>query len=288
MLSRHPALEKASGCSLQVVWQMNDREAIEKIIEAARLTGLAAFIGETQLAGWGESHDSGAKVTMWLPDSDDLAPFRGMTTKKGKQAGQRLVVVAFEIGEDEQPVKLADLRGIANVPDGVPEQKPFGKYAAELHRLGWFFNRDVLTHIGTDEEYRAWVKSQPCCAEEEMLVHDGGIGGSHLDYRPHSGDVVAAHVRRIADGAGTGIKPPYSAIPLCDNHHRQQHDRGESAIGGKEWLDKQRNKYLKEWASKTLAAKLGYDSMGMVPPDELANWAMERGLLDTLPPMYRG
>lgn len=284
---------------------MNDREAIDKIIEAARITGLAAFIGEAQLAGWGESHDSGAKVTMWLPDSGDLEPFRGMTTKKGKQAGQRLLVIAFEIGADEQPVKLGDLRGIANVPDAVVAEKPFGKYAAELHRLGWFFNPHVLSCIGSDDQYRAWIQRQECvvCESADWVEEKGELR------------CEAAHVNRPSN-AGTGHKSEFSCVSLCHNDHINfQHAQGlptlykrflalrgrkqktvvivESDVDGfnieaREWFDKERDTLLKEWASKTLATRLGYNSMGMVPPDDLANWAMERNLLDTLPAMYRG
>lgn len=97
----------------------------------------------------------------------------------------------------------------------IPAAKPYGKEAAELYRLGWFFNQKVLEAIGTDEEYLVWLRSQPCAA-------------SHLG--DCEGDVVAAHVRRIANGAGTGIKPTFSAIPLCSKHHALQHSAGESAI----------------------------------------------------------
>lgn len=61
------------------------------------------FQGEIQLLGWSESHNSGAKVTFQLADPDDLEPFKLMTVAKGKQAGQRLMCVLVEIGEDEQP-----------------------------------------------------------------------------------------------------------------------------------------------------------------------------------------
>lgn len=62
------------------------------------------FQGEVMLAGWGESHNGGAKLTLWLPDPSDLDPFRSVTMKKGKIAGQRFMMVLVEIGEDETPV----------------------------------------------------------------------------------------------------------------------------------------------------------------------------------------
>jgi hypothetical protein len=126
-------------------------------------------------------------------------------------------MIAKFLGMIHQHVAVA----FAEVEEGAPkktdekETKPFGKFAAELYRIGWFFNQKVLEAIGTDEEYLVWLRSQPCAA-------------SHLG--DCEGDVVAAHVRRIANGAGTGIKPTFSAIPLCSKHHALQHSAGESAI----------------------------------------------------------
>lgn len=186
-----------------------------------------------------------------------VAKFLGMIHKP--------VAVAFaEVEQGGQPKKTDE-----------KETKPFGKYAAELYRLGWFFNPKVLEAIGSDEEYLAWIAQQPCCAIGENI------------FPSHSGDAVAAHVRRIADGAGTGIKPKYSAIPLCHGHHSLQHQNGESAIGGKAWCDDQRDKHLVEWAKLTLAGHFCVKSMGYVPPDQLRAWALEPGLESTLPACYR-
>ena len=60
------------------------------------------------LAGWQESHTAGAKITFWLPDSESLEVFKGMTAKKGHTAGQRFMAVLVEIGDDDQPVQAID------------------------------------------------------------------------------------------------------------------------------------------------------------------------------------
>lgn len=62
------------------------------------------FQDEIQLAGWSESHNSGAKITFWLSDPAQLEVFRGMTARKGNTAGQRLACVLVEIDDQEQPV----------------------------------------------------------------------------------------------------------------------------------------------------------------------------------------
>lgn len=47
---------------------------------------------------------------------------------------------------------------------------------------------------------------------------------------PCSGNIEAAHVRTETDG-GTGMKPSDCwAIPLCHEHHREQHQIGEPAF----------------------------------------------------------
>lgn len=60
------------------------------------------------LLAWSETHSGGAKVTFLLPDAESLEPFKAMTVAKGKTAGQRLALVAVEIGDDEQPVNQCD------------------------------------------------------------------------------------------------------------------------------------------------------------------------------------
>lgn len=173
-----------------------------------------AFSGEVMLASWKETHTGGAVVSFFLPNPADLDVFRGMTVRKGGTAGQRLACVLVEIGEDETPKSPIFVPHAGSSP--TPENKPFGKQASELYRTGFFYAPAVLEAIGTDAEFLLWIKSQPCAAE-----HLGDCNG----------DVVAAHVRRIANGAGTGIKPNnYSAIPLCHKHHALQHQNGESAL----------------------------------------------------------
>jgi hypothetical protein len=99
--------------------------------------------GEMQLAGWAESHTSGAKLTFWLPESADLEVFRGMTARKGHRAGQRFAVVLVEIGEDELPVPTP----VVQEPT-APAPKPKG---GELARLAgrWC----------GDEMFRHWIDS---------------------------------------------------------------------------------------------------------------------------------
>ncbi len=97
----------------------------------------------------------------------------------------------------------------------------------------------------------------------------------------------AAHVRRVANGAGTAIKPPYSAITLCSGCHRNQHQHGEDAIGGKDKVDRMRIDSVKEWAWQRMRAIFGVESMREVAPAALLAWAQHRGIDRHLPRSYR-
>lgn len=228
-----------------------------------------AYQGEMFLLGWSESHNNGRKVTFQLPEDTDEHPFKRFTVKNGKRAGQRFAVVLVQIGDDEEPV-IQQPAPEAEKP--APVTKPYGSYAAVLHKEGFFYIRPVLKAIGKDEEYLAWLRTRKCCVREAGYCH---------------GDIVAAHVRRVANGSGTGIKPPFSAVPMCDGHHQVQHQKGESAFGGKEFLDKKMGYYLDLWASRKLAIDLGYESMGCVPPETVRAWAMDNELMQYLPGVYK-
>ncbi len=155
------------------------------------------------------------------------------------------------------------------VPRETKRPGEYGEYAAKLKTSGFCLSPAVWGGVGTDGQYLEWLRRQ-CCAV--------------CFAEPPS---EAAHVRRIASGAGTGIKPAYAAISLCHAHHAEQHQLGESVLGGKDKADFLRLKCVEEWAWATLKATLGYDSMAQVPPAELLAWARAHGVRHLLPAVYR-
>lgn len=258
---------------------MKDREAVEAICQTARNTGLAAYIGEVQLLEWAKSTSRDVpKVKFALADDDDIQPFEGATIRKGKCSGQRYILLAFEVRADESIEPAAE-------PKQQPQKKPYGEYARELHRLGWWWQPGVLEAIGSDTDFLAWVRQQPCAVTGEYDRNEDAHGNQVLRCE-------AAHVRRIANGAGTAEKPPYSAIPLVHYWHAQQTVKGESVFAngdagaGRAWMDAARQKYVVAWASETLARALGAQSMGYVEPHILVAWAEAHGL--GLPNKYHG
>lgn len=95
------------------------------------MTVPVAFQGEVMLAGWSQTHNGGAKVTFWLADDTDLEAFKAMTVAKGKTAGQRLALVAVEIGDDERPKAQPEQKGgeLAKLAGMFCQQPEFWEFA---------------------------------------------------------------------------------------------------------------------------------------------------------------
>lgn len=185
---------------------------------------------------------------------------------------------AFELfGSPGTPAAIARLTEEAVLEN--QQQKTmaaFGQYAKELRLSSFFFQGNtspVWPAIGSDCEYLAWLRTQPSAYSTRK--------GSEND------PIQAAHVRRVSNGAGTGIKPKYSAIPLLASEHRLQHEKGESAVGGRDFFDKALEEHRQRWGWETLKKKLGYDHWNEVPPNVLHDWAEENNLLNYLPECYR-
>lgn len=251
----------------------------------------ATFAGEVQFGGWRDSHRSGPSVTFYLSDSTDLEAFRGLTTRKGNQAGHRFMVALVEIGPDEKPVIHAKAsEPIADAPANTGHA--YGHHARALVQGGFFnpANTKVLEAIGTDANYQEWCRHQLSAID----------GSGDLDERTGDLRCEPAHVRRAGE-AGTGYKPLYATIPLTHVQHVTQHNRGQAACldaynwcghawapnDADEWFDKARVKYVLSWAKTTLAKKFRVESIGDIEPAKLLAWATEKHLQHFLPSIYR-
>lgn len=115
---------------------------------------------ETMLLGWQRSHNGGSKIVLQVPD-EDLEHFEKMTVKKGKVAGQRLMAVFVEIGDDERPVQQPGT--IAEAEKQAPKAKkdPLGALSK------WAVMRCQ------DEHFQAWVSEN---FPDEWSVH-----ANHMD-----------------------------------------------------------------------------------------------------------
>jgi len=175
----------------------------------------------------------------------------------------------------------------------VEPEKPgeHGKYWQGLIRAGVFNAPPVLQAIGSDAEYQEWIQKQPSCLSKESDWIEE-LGEGRCEY---------AHVRRISEGSGTGIKPDYFGVPLTHKEHHSQHQCGQefmldkywaivstankkiqpiswSRKDAREWFEKKAVAYRLEWASTTLVKTLGYERRRDCPPEAVKEWSSEHGL----------
>lgn len=205
--------------------------------------------------------DGTPRLTLDLPGVSLLA-LAGMDLMPGAPlALARLTDAAAQQHQQTETIKAAEPTG-------------YGDYYTKLYRSGFFRGLPVLQALGTDAQYLAWVKRKPSCVSGEFSeYHDNGDRFS-----------IPAHVRRVANGAGTGIKPPFSAVPLTNDEHQIQHGKdGENAFGGKEFFDKQRGKYVTLWAKERFYDLLGVTSLADVEPARFEALCNELGIYKYLP-----
>ena len=251
------------------------------------------------------STDGEVQITLRHPEPKTRAG-------RGTRFGELIRLIEFEVpAEDwdlfaddslnrigmvlEATMRVTHRQGAAQPASQPTPEKPYGKMASELYRLGFFNVLDVLAAIGTDAQYAEWIQMQPCAA----------CGGG--DLAEHTGELMceAAHYRTAANSGGA-IKPPFSYMPLCHEHHiHVQHQHGISTLhavylsrtGGhttenyvqaaKDWAEKRTAHYRALWGGKTLAYILGCaTSMGYVAPETLREWAVGMGLEKYLPSAY--
>lgn len=179
--------------------------------------------------------------------------------------------------------------GIATT-DRLPETpKPAttdnGAHYQALYQSGFFNNPVLWRWAGTDGDYQEWVRNQPSCVSGKQ------------DWDNGTGKCEYAHVRCVANGAGTGIKPDYCGVPLTHEEHALQHQQGETALlrafninfaTAPEWFEKQAIKYRTDWIKSVIYEYFEVGSLKEIEPSEFAEWAKEIGVFNALPSVFKG
>jgi hypothetical protein len=165
----------------------------------------------------------------------------------------------------------------ADIEQAASKARAYGTQAKALKLSGFCRSPEVWKLLGTDEQFREWVQKQPSCWSGEFSEYINGDGRCE-----------AAHVSRIEYGRGIGHKPEYACIPLTHKEHMLHHAKGESALGGRDWFEKMRIKYIETWAWAMLKEAIGgYESMADIPPGVVLNWAKTFNVEHLLPAGYR-
>lgn len=192
-----------------------------------------AFQGELMLHRWSESSGTPRTVTFRLSDDEPEHPFRQMRSTMGKLSGQRFMAVLVMLDDDEKPVKEVAV-------------KPYGNYARELHRAGWFYDRRVLTVIGSEQEFKTWLVGQACV----------------VCNTPGPSSVL--------------LSKGFSGVPCCNMHQHM-----EPSV-----LASHQPKVIRNWAIMKAVELFGVDSLGYVKPVTFIKKMKELGIAHTIPAGY--
>lgn len=219
-----------------------------------------------------------------MPGQTFELSMRNPNPSSGKTKAGPIYRVSFELDKDDWlafmdaqnsnmviAARMAVVPNVGNEPDLSPkaEKGPHGDIAQALYQSGFFLSPVVCQTLGSDGQFLTYIRQQPCA--NCKLQHG----------------IQAAHVRRVANGSGTGIKPKYSAIPLCDVCHQQQHQHGESAIGGQAKVDRWRAQHLSDWGKLKMKEWFGVDSLTKISAIDLHDWAERNRFQHLLPRVVR-
>lgn len=158
------------------------------------------------------------------------------------------------------------------VEAAASQTEDYGKFAQELKLSAFTRTLAVWKATGSDDLFLEWVRTQKCVARSG---------------KPCNGPMQAAHVWRLKDDFGKGIKGDYAAVPLCAFHHQLHHQESEDAIGGREYMEKKRVETVSAWVWAEIKDDLRVASMADAPPGWVHAWAKKRQIEQYLPEVYR-
>lgn len=130
------------------------------------------FQGEIQLAGWSDTHNGGRKVTFWLADEDDLEPFKGLTARKGNQAGHRFMAVLVEIGDDEKPIVQPQKEKLK----GGELCRLAGIFCSTKEFWQWVSETNDVEYITNQNDAVIWLREKCEIESRTELDHDSVAG----------------------------------------------------------------------------------------------------------------
>ena len=138
---------------------------------------------EAMLLRWSETSNGGSTIVLQLVDDGDLAPFKGMTLKKGKIAGQRLQCVLVEVDDQEQPI----------APPAPQKGGQLSILAARWCRDPEF--QDWLSSNFADNTREAWTGDETAAAVQVRSIC-GVTSRAELDHDYMAAARFEAHIRR--------------------------------------------------------------------------------------------
>ena len=200
------------------------------------------------------------------------------------------VLVTLSDGKQGYGMAASCQPSVDSCDDERPSETDYGHYYQALYKSGFFNNPHLWGWAGSDADYQAWVREQASCVTGKRDWVDA-IGEGRCEY---------AHVRRVAAGSGTAIKPEYFGVPLTHSEHALQHQLGELGLlqhfaknvftpsEAAAWFERKAVECRTAWIKAQLYEHFGVDSLKYVPPSDFVAWAKEAGLYLALPAVFKG
>lgn len=144
------------------------------------------------------------------------------------------------------------------------KDKHFKKMNEFLHLSDFFSKIEVLSSLGTKEEYIEWLNEYKTC--------------SHLQDSPCSNDSNYVEVN--------GLLKPFNFLPACEEH-KEEMSGGEHFEKHKLYYEMKHSVLLKSWAAFVLTQKFSYDGKSQPDPSKVIEWATNKKIAHLLPKKYQ-
>ncbi len=194
-----------------------------------------------------------------------------------------------ETGKPEQPEPEKPAK---------PEKGPHGKFAKWVYQSGVLRTPQVWAALGPESEHTAFIQDHDCviCGQRDYI--EDKEGGKMLCENSHV---------RTADNSGTAFKPAYFSVPMCNAHHRMQHQQGylalysayqrynknnlavQADLVAEEMTDILKGKAIKlseEWAKLAMYDYFDITSLTWLAPEMLAQFFELHDIPLSVPSMY--
>lgn len=123
---------------------------------------------------------------------------------------------------------------------------------------------EVLSALGTGEEFKEWLRKSPCSYRQEDMCLNA---------------VVVAKVE--------GLLEPYNYLPSCADHIHEMEDYNHFNDDSNRMFYEMRHRYLlKQWAQHKLNQRFCDDGHKEPNPARVLEWAAVKGIGKYLPPKY--
>lgn len=244
-------------------------------------------------------------------DDQEIALEASTGTFKSLVDGTLRLIIDFEPRNKNDAVKyfgsigthivVAPLTKQANITNDITQtvstKGPYGNYAQILDKNGFWMHDAVHDLAGSDADYQAWCRTQPC------TMHYGHCAPECWNENKGCFDIVYAHMN-FSCNSGKGIKnKTKDGMPLCNTAHMLiQHQDGDIelaiALGipygqrptkaqTQEFLLTKCRKLRAIWSRKVIKKDVfNKDSWADVNPDSFKDWTEDESIKHLVPRGY--